>query len=221
MSKTKLATLVTVAVMVAYAVYLMVLSMTVGLPTETVVVLARRSGIIFDLPFPVSYWWNLLFFPAFIFFVVYYINLSEIVGDVPEKFQEKIYLRHSARQSFHWANLFSMTVSFLSIALGIILWPLLYVFLPNRAGMIIVGPATVAVIAVIFYSVLYVFFSVFLPFIFFVSGEHVEKLTLEQRYETSLVVYVKMGVAKTFFCVVGLTLGFVIMFILSLFKKRK
>jgi hypothetical protein len=219
MSKMKIATLVTVVVMVAYALYLVVLNLEFDLPVETSLTLFGHRGPIFDLPFSVSYWWNLAFFPGILFFLGYFINRDEIIGDIPENFKEKVYLRYSTRQVYHWANIFGMVVGLLVVCLSIILWPLVKVLSVGNAETTMIGPATTAVMATIFYVVARVAVSIFMPFQFFLSGDYVEKLSIEERYETSLVSYVKMGIAKTFFCILGLTLGYITIFILRGVKK--
>lgn len=108
--KFKTAAVLTIAAMIIYVVTLAVMQYNGTLPVETTVYVTSPN-IAIEMPFEVSYWYGLIFFPAVLMMLGVYTSLETYVGKEPRDGNFAQDIKYQARQ-------LSVFVPALSIGIG-------------------------------------------------------------------------------------------------------
>lgn len=206
MKNIKIAAVITLMVMAAYAIFLMALSHAGKLPVEKTLVVLDNDWQI-DLPFEVSYWWNLLLFSMILVLVVYWENHEEIAGKEPDtwKKNEKINSKYYVRVAVVGINVLSLTFCLWMMIVPSIIFPLFGQF--NGYS----GPLSGLFVGGITYLISYTAFGSIIGATYLPSVGELKSQNLNHTY----IALIKMGIIKTFPFLVGLSVGLMCMLVIE------
>lgn len=217
MKKMKKATIVALLVTVAYVLCLVF----VEVPNEKALVLFFPFKVNVLLPFEVSPWWNLMLLPFTLILCAYGYSLDSIVGKEPRSSEVS-----ERKFKIRLLPYFAKYVSLL-IAIGTMIMAAFCAIILGLFGLsdVELGFLSILVSSIIFGFIAYVALGILEQFcfsFFFVKQYHSEKEeSVTEKYLLLFSGYAKTGFLKSSPFLIGLTLAFILNFIIELLKKTK
>ncbi len=204
MKKIKLAMIITTAVGIAYGVVLVMVNHYGVLPVEKSVFFFTRSNE-FKLPFEVSMWWNLLFFPAIFIMITYVIRgRDEIIGREPHQNSTS-----TVQDNYHVKDIvFIMT----SVSMAFAVWMFMVYMILNLLGsreFSLGGPISEIIISFTVGIVVYSGLGFALMFIttLFNNFDFDDERESFEKYNSFFFKFRKIGIIKTLPFILALVSG--------------
>ena len=216
MKKVKVATIV---IMVIAMVYVIVLS-TIGAPVQTkvVILLSDDSSSMTELPFNVSFWWSLIFFPIYLLACVYIFNQTKIAGEEPGTSKGGI------KEKYHVRGInFMVNVLYLFLSLGTCFIGMVGGFFSDIAANTF-GPLSFITINIQLFLICHIIVGPAVEFLMMLCKDiSYEYESYSEAYEARALAYVKNGAIKSLPNLIAATAAFMVRFalegVIKIFKK--
>jgi len=216
----KVTTIVTLLVAVVYAMCLLV----IDVPAEKSIVIFWLKWKEFQLPFEVSPWWNLLFFPFLIILHSNAQNQNLIVGKEPKTGSFEIKTKYQIRISLYLVRVVSLFMGIGTMILGCVMSLVFAIFNLHLPELNILS---LFPLSIILYLVTYITLGISLQFVDsllwdkVVSDVKADGVSQLEKYTVTSTAYSKLSIASSLPFLFGATLAFIVRFTLDYISKLK